>query len=91
MQEQEALILKAAVKCIEASSLLDFTMSAISKEAEISMGSVYKHIKSKEDVLVALGYYSQIHFMELVNKVMALPLPFIARLRMASLPNNVTS
>lgn len=79
-QEQEALILEAAAKCIEATSLLDFTMSAISKEAGLSMGSIYKHIQSKEDVLVALGYQSQVHFKRLVQQVFELELPSVVRI-----------
>ncbi len=79
-QEQENLILQAAAKCIEASSLLDFTMAAISGEAGLSMGSIYKHIQSKEDVLVALGYRSHIHFEKLARAVLALPLPIAARI-----------
>src|SRR5688572_23596273 len=79
-QAQEDLILQAAVKCIEASSLLDFTMSAISAEAGLSMGSIYKHIQSKEDVLVALGYRAQLHFEQVARRVMALPLPIVARI-----------
>ena len=79
-QEQETLILDAAAKCIEATSLLDFTMSAISKEAGLSMGSIYKHIQSKEDVLVALGYHYQQHFMAVVKQIFALPLPAVARI-----------
>lgn len=79
-QEQETLVLDAAAKCIEATSLLDFTMSAISKEAGLSMGSIYKHIQSKEDVLVALGYQCQIHFRAVAQQVLALPLPIVARI-----------
>jgi AcrR family transcriptional regulator len=79
-QEQENLILQAAAKCIEASSLLDFTMAAISSEAGLSMGSIYKHIQSKEDVLVALGYRSHIHFETMACTVLALPLPIAARI-----------
>ncbi len=79
-QEQEDLILQSAAKCIEASSLLDFTMAAISSEAGLSMGSIYKHIQSKEDVLVALGYRSHIHFEKLARTVLALPLPITARI-----------
>jgi AcrR family transcriptional regulator len=73
--EQEELILNAAVKCIENSSLLDFTMSSISKECELSMGSIYKHIQSKEDVLVALGTRMFEHLFSVFKKVLALPLP----------------
>ncbi|SES63549.1 TetR/AcrR family transcriptional regulator [Thalassotalea agarivorans] len=54
-QQQEQIVLKAAETIIEQTSLLDFTMSAIAKEAGISMGSVYKHVQSKEDVLIALA------------------------------------
>lgn len=79
-EEQENLILQAAARCIEASSLLDFTMAAISSEASLSMGSIYKHIQSKEDVLVALGYRSHIHFEQLARTVLALPLPVAARI-----------
>jgi len=78
--QQESQILQAAVKCIESSSLLDFTMSAISAEAGLSMGSIYKHIQSKEDVLIALGYRAQLHFEQVARRVMALPLPIVARI-----------
>ncbi|MFT4927786.1 MAG: AcrR family transcriptional regulator [Phenylobacterium sp.] len=52
--EQESMILEAAAEVIEQSSLMDFTMSAIAKKAGISMGSIYKHVQTKEDVLIAL-------------------------------------
>lgn len=55
VQEQEGMILDAAVQSIEESSILDFTMSQIAKSAGLSMGSVYKHVQSKEDVLIALA------------------------------------
>lgn len=54
-QEQEDMILNAAAECIEQSSLLDFTMSAVSKAACLSMGSIYKHVQSKEDIIFALA------------------------------------
>ena len=69
-QEQEDLILEAAAQCIEETSLLDFTMSAISKKAGLSMGSIYKHIQSKEDVLVALGWRSLANLSEAFEKVL---------------------
>jgi len=49
------LILNAAAASIEESSLLDFKMSDVSRRASMSMGSVYKHVQTKEDVLVALA------------------------------------
>jgi len=60
-QEQEIIILNAAAECIESSSLMDFTMSAIAKGAGISIGSLYKHVQSKEDVLIALAAQMYCH------------------------------
>lgn len=79
-EQQLEMILAAAAACIEESSLLDFTMSSISKEAGLSMGSIYKHIQSKEDVLVALAtrMYDNLH--RVFTEVMALGLPCPVRL-----------
>lgn len=54
-EEQESLIIDAAISAIEKSSLLGFKMSDIAKHAGMSMGSVYKFVQSKEDVLLALA------------------------------------
>jgi len=78
--DQQSMILTAAANCIEQTSLLDFTMAAISKEAGLSMGSIYKHIQSKEDVLVALATQSYQHLVAVFKRVMALPLPYVHRL-----------
>ena len=73
IEQQEQLILAAAANCIQASSLLDFKMSDIAKGAGLSMGSVYKHIQSKEDLLVALAAQmsSQIH--QVFKTILELP------------------
>lgn len=84
-QEQEDIILDAAAKCIENSSLLDFTMSAISKEACLSMGSIYKHIQFKEDVLVALAYRMYMNLLSVFQEIQALPLPIPERLMATNL------
>jgi len=54
-QEQEDLILNAAAECISESSILDFTMSSVGKKAGLSMGSIYKHVQCKEDIIFALA------------------------------------
>ncbi|WDD99044.1 TetR/AcrR family transcriptional regulator [Thalassomonas actiniarum] len=74
MQEQEKRILDAAEKSIENSSLLDFTMSAIAKGAGLSMGSIYKHVQSKEDVLVALAANMYANEAAMYHTVLTLPL-----------------
>jgi AcrR family transcriptional regulator len=79
-QEQEERILAAAAKCIEESSLLDFTMSSIGKEAGLSMGSIYKHIQTKEDVLVALATQTYKKLERTLSRILELPLTMPERL-----------
>ncbi len=83
LEQQEQMILASAAHCIQDSSLLDFKMSDIAKGAGLSMGSVYKHIQSKEDLLVALAAQmsSQIHH---VFKTI-LELPYSAGAKLVSL------
>lgn len=80
LQEQEERILAAAAKCIEETSLLDFTMASIAKGAGLSMGSVYKHIQSKEDVLVALATKMTENLEHVLVTVLELPLSMPVRL-----------
>ncbi len=75
-EEQEARILDAAQQCIEETSLLDFTMAAVAKTTGISMGSVYKHVQSKEDVLVALATKMYQEIYPIWQTVLQMPLSF---------------
>lgn len=79
-EEQEQMIINAAIKCIEQTSLMDFTMSAISKEAGLSMGSIYKFIQSKEDVLVVLSTVALEALDKAFSELLSLPLSTPERL-----------
>lgn len=79
-QEQETTVFDAAIKCIEETSLLNFTMAAIAKEANLSIGSVYKHVQSKEDVLLAVAVRMMKHQREVFSKTTSLPLTTPERL-----------
>lgn len=72
--EQEQLIIESSAVVIQESSLLDFKMSAIAKQAGISMGSVYKHVQSKEDVLMALATHLFEHMQKIFGQILKLPL-----------------
>lgn len=74
MQEQEDIILDSAAKCIEKTSLLDFTMSAVSKEAGMSMGSIYKHVQCKEDIIFALAIRVYHHHSAIFKEILELAL-----------------
>ncbi|AQS37078.1 transcriptional regulator, TetR family [Shewanella psychrophila] len=78
--EQEKLILDAAAQCILDTSLIDFKMSAIAKKAGLSMGSVYKHIQSKEDVLVALSVRLDSQASNVIRFILALPYSLPAKI-----------
>ena len=74
VEQQLAMVKDAAVHCIEETSLLSFTMASVAKQAGLSMGSVYKQVQSKEDLLIALAVDMFEHEHETSEKIMALPL-----------------
>ncbi len=73
-QQQQQMILDAAVECINESSVTDFTMAKIARLAGLSMGSVYKFVQSKEDIVLALAYQSFSHVSHIFNLVLNLPI-----------------
>lgn len=84
-KEQEDLIICAAIKAIEESSLLDFSMSAVAKLSGLSMGSVYKFVQCKEDVLIALATRMYQERQRVFKKVLVLPLTTPERIIATSL------
>lgn len=85
LQQQQALVLEAAAQLIERTSLLDFTMAGLAQEAGLSVGSVYKHMQSKEDVLIALNAHALEHRHSIYRRTFALPLSTPEKLMAASL------
>ncbi|MCF2858411.1 TetR/AcrR family transcriptional regulator [Pseudoalteromonas sp. SMS1] len=73
-QTQQKMILQAAEQCINESSVTDFTMAKIARVAGLSMGSVYKFVQSKEDIVLALAYQSFVHVSKIFDQVLALPI-----------------
>ena len=51
-QQREADILAATIQLLEERSFLDLRMSDIAKAADCSMGAIYSHFSSKEDLLL---------------------------------------
>lgn len=79
-EEELALIVKAAIRCINETSVIDFVMSSLAKEAALSMGSIYKHIQTKEDVFVVLAIEMYEQLGQVFDKILSLPLPRPVRL-----------
>ena len=79
-EEQHQMLLDAAVRCIQETSVIDFTMSSLSKASGLSMGSIYKHIQGKEDVFVLLAIEMYKGLAQTFEAVFALPLSPAVRL-----------
>ncbi|MBE0370435.1 TetR/AcrR family transcriptional regulator [Pseudoalteromonas aurantia] len=73
-EKQLEMILNAAEECINESSVTDFTMAKIARTAGLSMGSVYKHVQSKEDIVLALAHRAFSHVSGIFNQVLSLPI-----------------
>ncbi|HCS25856.1 MAG TPA: TetR/AcrR family transcriptional regulator [Spongiibacteraceae bacterium] len=85
--EEQEIVLDAAVACIEESSLLGFTIGAIAKRAGLSVGSLYKHVQSKEDLLVALATRLSRHTRQLYGEILGSDLSSPQRIIALSLLN----
>lgn len=72
--EREAKILLAAARCIDETTLLDFTIAKVAREAGVSVGSIYKHFHSKEDVLVALAVRGGEHLHNVFSQILSAPM-----------------
>ena len=83
-QQREADILTATIKLLEERSFLDLRMSDIAKAADCSMGAIYSHFSSKEDLL--LGCADAIHRLRLpvMNSIIQQNLPPHERLILIS-------
>lgn len=78
--EERKRIIDAAHKCVAEASMTDFSMSDVARTAGISVGSLYKHVHSKEDVLVLLALKMTDGIAEMTEKLVSLDLPLNQRL-----------
>ncbi|RLV61651.1 TetR/AcrR family transcriptional regulator [Parashewanella curva] len=69
VEQQQQMILDAAAQVIESSSLMDFKMTAIAKQAGLSVGSLYKCVQTKEDMIIALACEKDEHFYQLFKRI----------------------
>ena len=71
VEEEQQLVLDSAAACIADSSIMGFTIGAIAKTAGLSVGSIYKHVQSKEDILVALATRLYQHTLQVYSAVLS--------------------
>jgi AcrR family transcriptional regulator len=58
LQLRELHILACARKIISSQGLIGLKMPSLAKEADISIGSLYRHFESREDLISAVAEYS---------------------------------
>ncbi|MGI9275415.1 MAG: TetR/AcrR family transcriptional regulator [Endozoicomonas sp.] len=83
--EREVRIVSAAIELLEEKSFLDLRMSEVAQTAECSMGAVYSHFSSKEDLLLACAYEVTKDKRDLLQRVISSELNCIEQMIMVSL------
>ncbi len=69
--QREASIIAATMKLLEDRSFIDLRMSEVAPAAGCSMGAIYSHFSSKEDLLMGCAYFVTKDKIGLLHKVMA--------------------
>ena len=73
--QRESEIINASMELLQQTSFLDLRMSEVAKTAECSMGVIYSHFSSKEDLLVACCHSNLRSQMTLLDQVLNSGLP----------------
>lgn len=69
--EREELFLDAALEQVRRDGLLSLQMGRLAEQSEYSVGTLYQHFESKEDLLLALVTRSLQRYTALVHKALA--------------------
>ncbi len=78
--EREEKIISATLALLDEKSFLDIRMSEVARASECSMGAVYSHFSSKEDLLLACAAYTSKNVQYLFQKSVSLQRSTIEKL-----------
>lgn len=67
--QREADIIHATIELLDTSSFMDLRMSDIARAAECSMGAIYSHFTSKEDLLLGCAHCCMKEKYAMLNKL----------------------
>jgi len=90
LQEREEHFLLSARTIVARDGIFDFKMTDIAKEAKYSVGTLYIHFQSKEDVVIALAcasikdtlrYFQEINLLDIPFRDKLLAYPFVSQIR----------
>lgn len=90
LEQRETLILQNARIIVKRDGIFDFKMSAIAKESKLSIGTLYIHFQSKEDLVISLAcdeikevssFFAAINTLNFTNKEKLLAYTFASYAR----------
>ncbi len=77
---REKLIISTTISLLSEKGFLDVKMSDVAKQTNISMGSIYSHFESKEDLLVACASALHLDDRILIHSIFKHPIPAIEKI-----------
>ncbi len=83
--QREAEIVAATLLLMKEKSFLDLRMSDVAKAAECSMGAIYSHFSSKEDLLLGCACFLARQKIQVLQRVLGADLTSIEKMVMMSL------
>jgi len=79
-EQRETEIIEKAISLLSARGFLDVRMSDIAGEAGYSMGTIYSHFESKEDLIVACAHLLSLDQQALFNAIALQPITAIEKI-----------
>ncbi|KEI70677.1 TetR/AcrR family transcriptional regulator [Endozoicomonas elysicola] len=78
--QREAAIIQATLTLLQEKGFMDLKMSEVAKHAQFSMGTVYSHFSSKEDLLLGCAIHISKTIASVFDQVIHSPSPPMERL-----------
>lgn len=79
-EQREKMIVDTAIRLLSQQGFLGVRMADIARETQNSMGTIYSHFESKEDLLVACAHTLAEEERELFSRIGVLPIPAIEKI-----------
>ena len=79
-ESREKEIVEKTMELLSQRGFLDVRMADIAKKTKYSMGTIYSHFESKEDLLVACAYALVLEHKVLIQAIENLPVPAIEKI-----------
>ncbi|USE35372.1 TetR/AcrR family transcriptional regulator [Endozoicomonas sp. SCSIO W0465] len=78
--QRETTIIQSTLTILKEKGFMDLKMSEVAKQAQLSMGTVYSHFSSKEDLLLGCAIHISRMIASIFHTVLSSPAPAMERL-----------